>query len=61
MEIGVCIFPAAAGVPKKRSQFFCREAGIAVFLSNLLYRTYEDKKKLDDDKLRVHGQGKEEG
>ena len=40
------MFPAAAGVPKKRSQFFCREAGIAVFLSNLLYKTYESRNRM---------------
>ena len=56
MEIGVCIFPAAAGVPKKDRNFFCREAGIAVFLSNLLYRTCEDKRnKLNANKLCTLG------
>ena len=48
--------PRGSGGAEKNRNFFCCEAGIAVFLSNLLYRTCKDKRtKVNANKLCTLG------
>lgn len=61
MRVGVCIFPAAAGVPKKIAIFFAARQELRFFCRIYYIEHMWVGEKCDANKLRVHGQGKEEG